>query len=308
MPQSHDVSQQDQKESRFPQKVAFVSGVAEFLESIEDKISQIDIFAKLALESIGNEGEVDIFEILSHAYDCAVSACDDLKRAKEADSKKDEGLSALFHDHNNFMLGLAGALGLALDSLEFGRKKDLISMLSKIEECANGFRDRKEKKQIGKIESLQSVVYYALMLSEAHKKKAGDVSVILNFPAEPIKVDGSSQDWIRVFMNLIKNAYDAFFETRLIDVSRKEENILEIDVKVVDDILCIQVIDNAHGINRELLRKIFQPYFSTKGTNGTGIGLHFCKEFIEKCDNGKLGVYSREGEGTVFTINASIAK
>src|SRR4051812_38028433 len=69
----------------------------------------------------------------------------------------------------------------------------------------------------------------------------------------------------------------------------------------------IQVIDTGPGIPEKLLPKIFQPFFTTKGTakkgetRGTGLGLAICKEIIEH-HKGRIEVTSEVGRGTTFTI------
>jgi signal transduction histidine kinase len=69
----------------------------------------------------------------------------------------------------------------------------------------------------------------------------------------------------------------------------------------------IQVIDTGQGIPEHLLPKIFQPFFTTKGTakkdepRGTGLGLAICKDIIEH-HKGRIVVESQVGKGTTFNI------
>ena len=69
----------------------------------------------------------------------------------------------------------------------------------------------------------------------------------------------------------------------------------------------LQVIDTGPGIPEKLLPKIFQPFFTTKGTakrgeaKGTGLGLSICKEIVEH-HKGRIEVESTVGKGTTFTI------
>ena len=62
------------------------------------------------------------------------------------------------------------------------------------------------------------------------------------------------------------------------------------------------VSDNGPGIPPEVLPKIFQPYFTTKGPRqGTGLGLNIVHRLIKE-GNGALHVHTQPGEGTTFTI------
>ena len=64
----------------------------------------------------------------------------------------------------------------------------------------------------------------------------------------------------------------------------------------------LTIADNAGGIPEEIMDKIFDPYFTTKGPDkGTGIGLFMSKTIIEKNMNGTLGVRNTE-QGAEFRI------
>ena len=71
------------------------------------------------------------------------------------------------------------------------------------------------------------------------------------------------------------------------------------------------VRDNGPGIPPEVLPKIFQPYFTTKGPReGTGLGLNIVQRFIKE-GHGALHCHTKPGEGTTFTIylpGAELAK
>jgi signal transduction histidine kinase len=74
----------------------------------------------------------------------------------------------------------------------------------------------------------------------------------------------------------------------------------------------LQVIDTGPGIPEKLLPKIFQPFFTTKGTakkgeaKGTGLGLAICKEIIEH-HKGRIEVESVVGKGTTFNLYLPVA-
>jgi signal transduction histidine kinase len=67
-------------------------------------------------------------------------------------------------------------------------------------------------------------------------------------------------------------------------------------------LLKISVGDNGPGVPSETLPKIFQPYFTTKGTNqGTGLGLNIVQRLIKEA-KGALHVRTELGKGTTFTV------
>ena len=67
----------------------------------------------------------------------------------------------------------------------------------------------------------------------------------------------------------------------------------------------ITVADNGCGIPEDISKKIFDPFFSTKGSKGTGLGLAVTKKVIEE-HNGQLEVESTTDVGTSFYITLPI--
>jgi signal transduction histidine kinase len=64
----------------------------------------------------------------------------------------------------------------------------------------------------------------------------------------------------------------------------------------------IKVADNGNGIPKDVLDKIFQPFFTTKPTGqGTGLGLSLSYDIV-KAHGGELKVETRENEGTEFKV------
>lgn len=113
------------------------------------------------------------------------------------------------------------------------------------------------------------------------------------------------QDMGRVILNLITNA---FYE-----VDKKKKQVggdyaptVIVSTKREKDSVAIRVKDNANGIPPKVLDKIFQPFFSTKPTGqGTGLGLSLSYDIV-KAHGGELKVETKEGDGTVFTIQLPV--
>ena len=106
-----------------------------------------------------------------------------------------------------------------------------------------------------------------------------------------------ARELMQVFINIIKNAKEAFKDTY--DINEKE---IIINIEEDKDAVTIDICDNASGIPKDIMDKIFDPYFSTKDSkNGTGLGLYMSKTIIEKHLKGTISVKNRQ-EGACFTI------
>jgi two-component system NtrC family sensor kinase len=100
----------------------------------------------------------------------------------------------------------------------------------------------------------------------------------------------------QVFINLLVNAADAIGEKGgKISVSTDR------DVLNGKECITVKVRDFGCGIPREILSKIFDPFYSTKGTKGTGLGLAVVWGIMEK-HSGKIEVESEVGKGSTFTV------
>ncbi len=97
----------------------------------------------------------------------------------------------------------------------------------------------------------------------------------------------------RTLMNLFVNGLEA--------ITHKQGNIMVTTALLPDNSVTITVKDNGSGIAREKLAKIFLPFYTTKGSSGTGLGLPMCKKAIEDM-GGTMTVESEENVGTTFKI------
>ena len=103
---------------------------------------------------------------------------------------------------------------------------------------------------------------------------------------------GDSEQLIRVFNNLIKNAIQA--------IPDEKEGKIDVLLTQNRDNYKLEIKDNGSGIPVELLQKIFVPNFTTKST-GTGLGLAMVKQIVETHD-GEVYFETKLGVGTSFFI------
>lgn len=113
------------------------------------------------------------------------------------------------------------------------------------------------------------------------------------FPSSPLPIQADPELMEQVLINLIKNAMEAV---------RDHPNAM-VGVAVSKDAegtVLLQIADNGPGIPADLQEQIFVPFFTTKN-DGSGIGLSLCRQIVQ-LHKGSLSVFSKEGEGAVFTI------
>ncbi len=112
----------------------------------------------------------------------------------------------------------------------------------------------------------------------------------------------------QVFMNVFANAIDCFEESnkgRSFVEIEVAPNLIMIETEIDDEnqTVVIKIRDNGMGISQEVISRIFDNLFTTKGVGkGTGLGLSISRQIVEETHGGKLSCDSVVGEGTVFTI------
>jgi PAS domain S-box-containing protein len=129
-----------------------------------------------------------------------------------------------------------------------------------------------------------------------------DISVVIDLPDDLPRVEADEARLEQVLMNLILNARDALEEVSGAD--KKEVRISAARSTLGDEPrISIQVRDTGHGIPREVIDRVFEPFFSTKEVGkGTGLGLSISYGLVHEF-GGTLEVESEPGSGTTFTIN-----
>jgi signal transduction histidine kinase len=124
---------------------------------------------------------------------------------------------------------------------------------------------------------------------------AKQIRMQLRSSADPV-VRGYPGDFSQVLLNILINARDAFTQHKV------ASPLVTLTVFNEEQKTVILVADNAGGIPPEIIGKVFDPYFTTKGPDrGTGIGLFMSKSIIEKNMGGSLTVRNLQG-GAEFRI------
>ena len=137
------------------------------------------------------------------------------------------------------------------------------------------------------VEKTIDLIYY-------HMRKQ-NVKIVRDFSPDIPNIQGDRQQLIQVFLNLFTNASDAMPEGGILKISIS----LSQEKQVV-----IAISDTGSGIHPDILTRIMEPFFTTKGEGkGTGLGLSICKRIVEEHE-GSIRIESSgvPGEGTTVHI------
>ena len=107
-------------------------------------------------------------------------------------------------------------------------------------------------------------------------------------------INGDVNSLVQVINNMISNSIQAY--------DGKPEQNIDLIVDRDDNNLLISVRDYGCGLPDKVKDKLFKEMITTKGKNGTGLGLYMSYSTIRAHFNGNITVESEIGQGTTFTI------
>jgi signal transduction histidine kinase len=212
-----------------------------------------------------------------------------------------ETVASLSHSIKNILQGMRGGA----DLVELGLKKenmkvvkggwDIVSRnLERISALMLNMlaysKERKPELEMTNLPKLLDEVVLLVQRQYDAKKAALITDCDPDMP--PIPIDGAGIH--QAVLNLLQNGLEAV-EPELGAVT------LACDYNAESEEVIIRVNDNGPGIPEDVRRRIFVPFYSTKGLRGTGLGLVVTKKIVEE-HGGKIAVESRPGEGTTFTM------
>jgi len=185
-------------------------------------------------------------------------------------------------------------LGTKVEGKEFDETlveiSDSIMYLSQtIDDFQTYFHPAKDLEEIEINRLLKRAINFALPRVKEH-----GIDIVLQ-SSDKIYIKTYINELIQVVLNIINNAIDA------LNKKQGEGLAVHISVENTNGKILIHIQDNASGISEDDLPHIFEPYFSTKGKNGTGLGLYMSKMIMEKQFDGDITARNTDN-GATFTI------
>ena len=231
---------------------------------------------------------------------------------KERISAVGEMAGGVAHNFNNLLQIVLGCAQLAVDDLSMGNASGAVSNLRQIIESSEwGARTIKRLQDFARVRSydptregvifdLSLTVKAAIEMSKpwwkAPAEKEGIKITLRQQLQDNCLVRGMENELFEVVVNLVKNAAEALPVGGRIDITT-----LALDGRVL-----LRVSDDGVGIAEENLGKVFEPFWTTKGVRGTGMGLAGSFGIVRR-HGGELTVESVEGQGASFQINMPLA-
>ncbi len=220
------------------------------------------------------------------------------------------------HDFNNLLAGIMGSASLILfePQLSDDLRSKVNIILQSSEKAKNLIKqllDFSRKREIVfKPVNLNSIIYNSSII--LRQTIQPDVVIKCSFGEKESIVSGDESQLQSVILNLGLNARDSMCEGGELKYVLTEEmldserlDILRLKGLTPGRYAMLEVSDTGCGIPQEYLPNIFEPFFSTKGEKGTGLGLATTYSFI-KSMNGEITVESSPGHGTKFVIYLAV--
>jgi len=125
------------------------------------------------------------------------------------------------------------------------------------------------------------------------------IAVVVDFASAPATIHADAEQLGRVLKNVVTNALDAMEATT--------ERSLQVDVRGEGDRVVFAVRDTGRGFDAEALRRVFEPYFTTRpDRGGTGLGMAIARRIAVE-HGGTLTASGSPGQGATITLTVPVA-
>ena len=200
------------------------------------------------------------------------------------------------------------ALGLIIQKIKMYHDEDILTsgnldksvdkskmLIDKMSTTIDDFRNFFKTDKIKEEFNINDAIDNTLTLIESGLENHNIQIDIINIDKN-LNIIGYKNELEQVFLNIINNAKDALVDNKI------DNSKIEIRVFLVKKFISIEICDNAGGIPKNIINRVFEPYFTTKEQGkGTGIGLYMSKMIIENNMDGILSVKNNK-KGACFTM------
>lgn len=209
------------------------------------------------------------------------------------------------HDFNNILSAIVGCISLA--RMKIDNKEKAVKLLEEAEKA--GLRARRLTEQLLAFSKGGNPVKQITDIIDVVRESADFImsgsKTALNYTIEPgdvLKADIDRGQIGQVIQNIILNASQSMPSGGVINISIRNQYMKEGNPVSIPEgnYIAIAITDEGDGIESRNLKKIFDPYFTTKN-DGNGLGLTICHSIVKR-HGGGIDVESKPGKGSTFTI------
>jgi len=154
------------------------------------------------------------------------------------------------------------------------------------------------KMEVAEEFNLKDAVAKATKLFDFVLKK-GNIEMTTEL-SEDCSISGVPNDLVQVLLNILNNARQAM------EMEHIKNPLIKIELSNGKNLANLNIFNKGKNIPPKILNKLFEPYFSTKGEKGTGIGLYICRMIIENKFKGSISAQNLT-DGVSFSINIPLS-
>ena len=257
------------------------------------------------------QGNFSYIPVKSHSFALIVEAFN--RMIKELELRQEQLLqerklaavgtltSGIAHELNNPLNNISLTVESLIEELDELNKEESIEMLhevlGEVERASSLVKNllefsRRKKSQAFELIDLADIIDATIRLVQ-NQLTLSNIRLKKHIPENIPKINGNSDSLKQVFVNLFLNAIQAMPEGGSLTV------VVSQDAR---GFVSVQVADTGVGIPRDVMDRIFDPFYTTKPVGiGTGLGLSIVYGIVKK-HGGHIEVQSEQGKGTTFTV------
>lgn len=206
----------------------------------------------------------------------------------------------IVHECNNLLTPIMGQSMLLLeeldeDSPQFEKTLDIYEASEHARDVLQRMSVLGKKNVDMSFRAIEAGYLLRKTMNLAAMAKSPHIQMELSAPDEPIYVSGNEQLLTQAILNLCINACQSMGNEGVLTVTAAAESHAGRQYAVI----C--VLDTGPGISEETMESMFVPFYTTKGNQGTGVGLAICRKILE-AHKGTIQAANREEGGAVMTV------
>ena len=178
------------------------------------------------------------------------------------------------------------------------KSKDYMTYMTEVINAAKGQAVSMNANTIGSFSVHELVARTKILMKEELMKYKCNLNIHIE-TSDETEISGELSAIVQVLDNLISNAMQAYGE---------KKGDINLNLKEDEKNVYIEVQDFAGGVAEHIKDKLFKEMITTKGKDGTGLGLYMCYSTIKGRFNGDMRFESETGVGTTFYITLNKVK